>query len=284
MSNHDFSTADFLVGIRDSIVEIREDITYTLFFGIRSTFQCIKILKTSLFENKRTVLLSDGIAHIDEDHLEITPIYFDAAADVADLIADPTCRFARILRHMFSFGVIYMKRSSSLLEFHKDPVIDFVVNFCRQTPLICLDDYIVVDDENSRAMALSFRQLRTSLFIDARRSSSKSNDRIHKLAPFSDPGMSEGSFAIQNRLSDRPSNIRITNHDASSPSILSRRSSAHFYNASQSETKLAYPTIKEHADGDANDGFPDSPPTTSTCDIRCCFEPFVGSGKSQSRR
>ena len=134
-----------MIGLRENFKNVdNANITYHLFFGIKSTFQCIKIQKTNL-----VVLACDGIAHIDEDHLEITPLFFDAMVDL-DNIHD---RLARIVHHMLAFHVIYIKRTSAsketLVEFNQDPVINFVIQYCNKTPLICLDNYIINDRQSS---------------------------------------------------------------------------------------------------------------------------------------
>lgn len=147
---------DFLIGLIDSIANVNIDVSYKLLFGIKNTFQCIKIQKTTI-QNEPKILLCDGIVHVDEDNLEITPIFFAEESEQKDR------RLVCVTHHMFSFNVVYMKRSSvsPLLEFDRDPVIRFFIRFCNKTHLISLDDYIVVKDSTSHSMALSFRQLRT---------------------------------------------------------------------------------------------------------------------------
>lgn len=157
---------DFLMGLRDNLNGIDfADVTYELFFGINSTFQCIKIKKTNVIEDKCDILLCDGIVHIDEDNLEIIPVYFGeyVHVDVLGSSSQPRPhRIIQIIQHMFSFSMIYIKRGFPHHEtFESDPFINFLIRICDNKPLISLDNFILVKDEVSRSLALSFRQLRT---------------------------------------------------------------------------------------------------------------------------
>jgi hypothetical protein len=233
-----------------------------------------------------SILIGSGVVSISEELREIHPIFFERDAEVFldDNDDAHTNRILRLIDHMFTHSVIYEKRiftgPSNHLDIQEDPVIAYVIQRCPM--IISLAEYEFIYTNSGTNHSDGNIQERSHSVRHRHEKKKSSSERLHKIqSHISDcqhQQFSLDKYVHYNETSSPHQRFSLDKYmhhsETSSPhhSIIrfSMTSNHHPNSQVHFEHRRPTKTLEEDEDPD-KDGCPPSPPSSSKCNLLCCF-------------